>query len=179
MPCKEPVRTVENGLWLNRPCTASFGMANSHETPVLPNRRTLPREWTSLVSRPRSWRRVCFCRSSPNRCISWFVSSWWKCAAELLEILLSKLVQLQAVTCSENQVIKAAKVREKAFRSLFVGDVNRLSPCFSSDRLNRFLNSFGFAGDDHDLGSPRRRRFGHCQTDPRRSTYDDPPFFQE
>src|SRR6266853_6388919 len=50
----------------------------------------------------------------------------FKCASRLLEICLSKLVQLQAVTCSENQVIKAAKVREKAFHSLFVGDINRL-----------------------------------------------------
>src|SRR5882757_1288752 len=103
----------------------------------------------------------------------------FKSAPGLLEIRISKLVQLQAVTCSENQVIKSANVREKAFHSLFVGDVNRLSLCFSSDRFNGFLNSFGAAGDDHNVGPLRCRLFGDCQADPRRPTYDDYPLILE
>ena len=53
----------------------------------------------------------------------------FKRASRLLQIRISKRVQLQAVTCGENQVIKGTKVREKAFDSLFVRDINRLALC--------------------------------------------------
>jgi hypothetical protein len=76
-------------------------------------------------------------------------------------------------------MIKGAKVREKAFHSLFVGDVNRLALRISSDGLDRFLNSFCFAGDDDDLGSLRCRLFGDRETDSRRPTYDDHPLILE
>ena len=45
----------------------------------------------------------------------------FKCASRLLEIRISKLVQLQAVTGSEDQVIKAPRF------------VKKLSAAFSSD----------------------------------------------
>jgi hypothetical protein len=88
-------------------------------------------------------------------------------------------VQLQAVTCGENQVIKGVNVREKAFHRLLVEDVNRLSTYISSDGLDGFLNSFCFTGDDHDVGSLRCRLFGDCQTDPRRPADDDHPLILE
>src|ERR1700758_3138324 len=91
----------------------------------------------------------------------------------LLKIRVSKLVQLQAVTCGENQVIKGANIREKALHSFFVGDVNCPSVCISSDRFNSLLNPFCVAGDDDDLGSLQCRLFGDCQTDTRRPTDDD------
>src|SRR6202007_1540845 len=97
----------------------------------------------------------------------------------LLEIHISKLAQLQAVTCRENQVIKGANLCEKALHSLFVGDVNRLSTYISSDSLDSFPNPFCFTGDDHDAGSLRYRVFGDRQTDPRRPTYDDHPLIVE
>ena len=73
----------------------------------------------------------------------------------LLKIRVSKLVQLQAVTCGENQVIKGVNVREKAFHRLLVEDVNRLSTYISSDGLDGVLNSFCVAGDYHDVRSLR------------------------
>jgi hypothetical protein len=76
-------------------------------------------------------------------------------------------------------MIKGAKVREKAFDSPFVRDINRLAPCISSDGSDSFLNPFCFAGDDDNLGSLRCRLFGDCQTDSRRPTYDDHPLILE
>ena len=39
----------------------------------------------------------------------------FKCASRLLEIRISKVMQLQVVTCGENQVIKGANVREDLY----------------------------------------------------------------
>jgi len=87
-------------------------------------------------------------------------------------------VQLQAVTCSENQVIKGAKVREKTLDSLFVRDVNRLARGISTDGLDSFLNSFLLCWSDDD-SAPCDAASSATATDSRRPTYDDHPLILE
>jgi hypothetical protein len=98
-----------------------------------------------------------------------------KGAPGLLEICASQLVQMETIAGGKNQVIERTELCEEGFHSPFVRRFNRLPLRFSTDAFNGFLNSFGTAGGDNDLGSLRGRLLGDCQTNPRRPTHHNHP----